>query len=193
MANEPVTVEQVLSSVVNSLGVKNIAQGLVDLETQVQNLVSLNQSAAQIVSARAANPMNAVGGVGDSIASGALDQVRSLFGRFTGVSPLVSGLVSLFSGGSNSGTPVAALPKFSLPSAVNLVAGQSSTDPSSQFGVDVAQGNSPRPIVNNSPQIVVQVQALDSKSLMDRSHDIALAVRSAMLDSGILTDVIREA
>ena len=61
------------------------------------------------------------------------------------------------------------------------------------FAVDYGQGNTPRPVVNNSPQVTVQIQALDSKSIMDRSQDIAQAVRAAMLESGVLSDVVREA
>jgi hypothetical protein len=41
-----------------------------------------------------------------------------------------------------------------------------------------------------SPNILVQVQAMDSQSFMDHSHDIALAVRQAMLNMNTLNDVI---
>ena len=43
-----------------------------------------------------------------------------------------------------------------------------------------------------STQITVQVQALDSQSFLDHSHDIAQAVRQAMLETSVLNDVIRE-
>jgi len=37
------------------------------------------------------------------------------------------------------------------------------------------------------------VQAMDSKSFLDHSADIAMAVRQAMLESSVLNDVVREA
>lgn len=41
-------------------------------------------------------------------------------------------------------------------------------------------------------QVTVQVQAMDSRSFLDRSEDIARAVREAMLHSHALNDVINE-
>jgi hypothetical protein len=43
---------------------------------------------------------------------------------------------------------------------------------------------------NVSPNILVQVQAMDSQSFMDHSQDIAQAVRQAMLNMNTLNDVI---
>jgi hypothetical protein len=45
---------------------------------------------------------------------------------------------------------------------------------------------------NAEQQIVVQVQAMDSQSFLDRSHDIAQAVRQAMLNSHPVNDVIMD-
>jgi hypothetical protein len=45
---------------------------------------------------------------------------------------------------------------------------------------------------NSQQQIVVQVQAMDSQSFLDRSHDIAQAVRQAMLNSHPVNDVIMD-
>jgi len=45
---------------------------------------------------------------------------------------------------------------------------------------------------NSHQQIVVQVQAMDSQSFLDRSHDIAQAVRQAMLNSHPVNDVIMD-
>jgi hypothetical protein len=41
-------------------------------------------------------------------------------------------------------------------------------------------------------QITVQVQAMDSRSFLDHSEDIAQAVRQAMLNSHGINDVITE-
>jgi hypothetical protein len=43
-----------------------------------------------------------------------------------------------------------------------------------------------------APQITVQVQAMDSRSFLDHSEDIARAVREAMLNSHGINDVITE-
>jgi hypothetical protein len=45
---------------------------------------------------------------------------------------------------------------------------------------------------NMAPQILVNVQAMDSRSFLDHSHDIARAVRDAMLNMDALNDVVSE-
>jgi hypothetical protein len=84
--------------------------------------------------------------------------------------------------------------KFGLPDSVNVNAGVSSAF-NGAFAVDSAQGTLPRAVVQPqaAPQITVQVQAMDSRSFLDHSNDIALAVRQAMLESNVLNDVVREA
>jgi hypothetical protein len=46
--------------------------------------------------------------------------------------------------------------------------------------------------VPSGPQISIQVNALDSRSFMDHSYEIAQAVRQAMLDSHSLNDVVSD-
>ena len=43
-----------------------------------------------------------------------------------------------------------------------------------------------------APQITVNVQAMDARSFMDRSNDIALAVRDAMLNLNSINDVVND-
>jgi predicted nucleotide-binding protein len=43
-----------------------------------------------------------------------------------------------------------------------------------------------------APQITIQVQAMDSRSFLDHSGDIARAVREAMLNMHSLNDVIND-
>jgi hypothetical protein len=43
-----------------------------------------------------------------------------------------------------------------------------------------------------TPQITVNVQAMDARSFMDRSNDIALAVRDAMLNLNSINDVVND-
>jgi len=127
---------------------------------------------------------------GRSTLSTVADTLASTFGIGSALSPLISGIVSLFDGG-NSSQP-AALTQYIPPNKVNVSAGVSSSDPGQVFGVDSAQGGLPRPVGSSAPQITVQVQAMDSQSFLDHSNDIALAVRQAMLQSSVLNDVIRE-
>ena len=43
-----------------------------------------------------------------------------------------------------------------------------------------------------APSISIQVNAMDSRSFLDHSHDIALAVRDAMLNMNALNDVVND-
>ena len=44
----------------------------------------------------------------------------------------------------------------------------------------------------SAPQITVNVQAMDARSFLDRSSDIAAAVREAMLNLSSINDVVNE-
>jgi hypothetical protein len=64
--------------------------------------------------------------------------------------------------------------------------------------VDYGQNGVPRE-VNSQPSTTAQatpvqinISALDSQSILDRSDDIASAVRQAILNSNSLVDVIRD-
>lgn len=118
--------------------------------------------------------------------------IESVLGFGLGLSPLISGLVSLFGGGGQS--QASPLVPYVAPPSVNATAGISASA-SGAFGVDTADGGLPRPQPSSSTsstQITVQVQAMDSQSFLDHSNDIAMAVRQAMLESTTLNDVIRE-
>jgi hypothetical protein len=49
-----------------------------------------------------------------------------------------------------------------------------------------------RPGTGAPTPVVIQIQALDSRSILDRSSEIAAAVREAMLHSHSLTDLMKE-
>ena len=92
------------------------------------------------------------------------------------------------------------------PLPINLDAGFSAAGGGAPFATDSAQGNVPRAMTNggsssgssasssslSSVGVTVQVQAMDSQSFLDRSQDIAMAGRQAMLESTVLNDVIRQ-
>ena len=58
--------------------------------------------------------------------------------------------------------------------------------------VDYGQGGAPRVVQNAAPQVTIQVSAMDSRSFLDHSQDIAQAVRDAMLNMHSINDVISD-
>lgn len=172
-------------------GTVGLSEEIARLAEQLQQLQTAGQSAAE--SSRASSRSTAGGGSsGPSIGSTLLD----VFGAGLGLSPLISGITSLFSGGGDSSTPPA-LTRFVLPPSIQVSGGVNESG-GQPFAVDNPQGGLPRvaptPGQASAPaQITVQVQAMDSKSFLDHSTDIAMAVRQAMLESSVLNDVVREA
>jgi hypothetical protein len=114
-----------------------------------------------------------------------------------GLAPMISGLVSLFGGGDAAAPP--ALVKYAMPAAVDFQAAESG---GRITNVDYDQTGLPRSssdstnggtgAANAAPQITVNVQAMDARSFLDRSNDIALAVRDAMLNMNAINDVVNE-
>jgi len=170
-----------------------LTEQLTTITQQLQQLQTINQTQIETMQANTQAVSNNTGskGSGESTASKAGGFLQDFLGL--GISPLISGLVSLFTGGGSS-TPAAPTP-FIRPLSVDLTAGTGggSTTP---FAVDTGDGGLPRPVPSNSQssttQVTVNVQAIDSQSFLDHSDDIAQAVRQAMLTSTTLNDVIRE-
>ena len=133
-----------------------------------------------------------------------------------GIVPLVSSLFGLF-GGGDSAPPQ--LEKYEMPSSIDFMSADTSTGLAAanydEFGMprlaDTAfsgqtagaaagAGDSSQRIPSGTgsqtgaatPQINVSVQAMDAQSILDRSGDIAQAVRSAMLNMSAINDVISD-
>jgi hypothetical protein len=106
-----------------------------------------------------------------------------------GLAPLFSGLFGLFGSGSKPDT-ASPLPKFSLPEAVNVEAGLTGSREFAPAGY--AQDGRARALPAAAQQIQIHVNAMDSRSFMDRSDDIAKAVKEAMLNSHSLNDVVAD-
>ena len=123
-----------------------------------------------------------------------------------GIVPLVTGLIGLFSGGgSNTPEP---LVKYAMPEKLNFQGADTATGISDidydQMGMprsygavspqSTTSGNASvaRGATSTAPQIQVIVQAMDAHSFLDRSNDIAQAVRSAMLNLSSLNDVVSD-
>ena len=130
-----------------------------------------------------------------------------------GLPLLIAGLVSAFGGGGSSTPPP--LVKYAMPAAVDFQAAESQGQVS---GLDYDQMGTPRNYAaagtgtasgttsgttsggangsgsgnGGAPQITFNVQAMDARSFMDRSGDIALAVRDAMLNLNSINDVVND-
>ncbi len=172
-----------------------MTQQLTSLTQQLQQLQTVNQTQidTMLQNTQALGQNTSTKGGGGSTASSVGSTLLDVLGLGTGLSPLISGLMSLFGDGSSA--PAAPVP-YIAPLKVDAIGGISSSSPGA-FGVDAADGGLPRPAPASSSsaapatQVTVNVQAMDSQSFLDHSNDIALAVRQAMLESSVLNDVIR--
>jgi hypothetical protein len=118
-----------------------------------------------------------------------------------GMAPLVGGLLSIFGGNDSPAPP--ALVKYALPQALRFEGadapgGVSWTDsdqmgmPRAYGGAEIATSGARGASSAPPPQITVNVQAMDARSFMDRSSDIAAAVREAMLNLNPINDVVND-
>jgi hypothetical protein len=142
-----------------------------------------------------------------------MSEVLGVFGK--GLSPLIKGIFSLFGGGGGDTAAPQPLVKYALPPSISFQAAEvggtvMSTD-YDQAGTarwygrrvdSLAPGPTPKvadagtgttqPATAPAPQITVNVSAMDARSFMDRSSDIAAAVREAMLNLNSINDVVSE-
>jgi hypothetical protein len=131
--------------------------------------------------------------------SSTAETVFKAIGMATGIGPIAAGLMALFGSRSSSEQPLSTVP-FELPTPVSIDAGLT-TD--RQFtNVMYAADGTPRSVASQpsssaegrsaTAPIQINVQAMDSRSFLDHSDEIARAVRSAMLHSHSLNDVVAE-
>ena len=179
-------ISSVLPQTVSSLNeqLAQLTQGIGYLtpasEMQAQALLANTQALAANTTAHSSGGIaSALGGIASTLTGGLLS-----------VSPILSGIMSLFGGGGSSSPPP--LTPFYLPPTVNFQAANAAGPAGPQLpGADFGQGGQPRSMTQApAPQITVQVQAMDSRSFMDHSGDIAQAVRDAMLNMHSINDVI---
>jgi hypothetical protein len=176
---------------------------------QIAQLQAAYQQQAALISANTlALQSNTTSRSGTSAANPVGRVASGLLGGGLGLlSPIISGIANLFGG---SPAPLV-LPAYTPPAPVSISANLTapSSDggsrpppvyvpnltvvntPASQVSAPVpAAGSSSVPATTAAPQITVNVHAMDSQSFMDRSSDIANAVREAMLNSHSINDVI---
>jgi hypothetical protein len=172
----------------------DLAKSLSQAGQQIAQLQSAYQQQANLVAENTQALQSNTSTKGSSAASTAGNIASNLFGGGLGLlSPWISGIESLFGGGKS--TP-AALPIYTPPPPVAISAVLQSPAPVSDRslggGTSMAQGPAVNPAnqTSSAPQITVNVSAMDSQSFMDRSSDIANAVREAMLNMHSINDVV---
>ena len=105
---------------------------------------------------------------------------------------LVNLIGKLFGGGGGEELPE--LVRYSLPPPVNLEAGLTplqGIQPIRYASDALPRAVDTAPAVATTP-VTIQVQAMDSRSFLDHSGEIAQAVREALLNSHALSDVVQE-
>lgn len=137
-----------------------------------------------------------IGGVVSAIGRGATG-ILSGAGGGLGLGSLLSGglglfqlgrsIAGLFSGRSESENPQ--LTSLRLPPSLNLELGRDPATPPmiTPGGTAGFAASSARPA---PAQVVVNIQALDSRSFLDRSSELADAIKDAMLHSHSINDVV---
>ena len=177
----------------SQVSTSDVTEQLSVLSTQLGSLASTQQEQTDAVQKNTqAVTQNTVekGGGGTSIASTVGSVASTLLGGGLTLSPIISGLMSLFGGGS--GATVAPTP-FQLPPSVQYQGGLTGGAAGGVVPVSYGESGQPRAqSVTVAPQVNIQVNAMDSQSFLDHSDEIANAVKQAILNSHALNDVIAE-
>jgi hypothetical protein len=186
--------------------VGNTTESLADVIAQAREQQSGNP--APIPAANQTQTGTQTGSSSSGSTSGTVE--KTMLEAEAGLPLLIAGLVSAFGGGGSSTPPP--LVKYAMPAAVDFQAAESQGQVS---GLDYDQMGTPRSYAaagtsgtasgtasggangsgsgnGGAPQITFNVQAMDARSFMDRSGDIALAVREAMLNLNSINDVVND-
>ncbi|MBX5494278.1 MAG: hypothetical protein IRZ15_02990 [Bryobacteraceae bacterium] len=176
------------TDVAGSTGVENLLAGIGSAVAQIATGVpsgAASSAGGSVVS-------SVVSGLTGSASGRSSNPLLSVLTSGFGISPLISGLLRLFGGGGREEPPP--LIPYVPPPPIRIEGGVSAATGDAVFGVDYRQDSLPRlrqaaPVI---PQVTVQVQAMDSRSFLDHSEEIARAVREAMLHSHSLNDVVTD-
>jgi hypothetical protein len=170
----------------------NLAASLSQAGQQIQQLQTAYQQQANLITENTQALQSNTSSKSGTSAGGVLGGIASnLLGGFGLLSPIISGIASLF-GGSSSPAP---LPIYTPPPPVSISGVVQATPVPSQSsgsGAGSAPSSSSGNQTSNSTQITVNVSAMDSQSFMDRSNDIASAVREAMLNMHPINNVVAD-
>jgi hypothetical protein len=176
-----------------SVGSCRVTEQVSALTSQITTLNSTQQSHIGVIqdNTQAITQNTSAKSSGSSVGSTVGNLASSLLGGGLSLSPLISGLISLFGGGGSQTTIVPA--PFRLPPPVQADAGLTAGSPGQAVPVSYGAGGQPRPQASSpAQQVNIQVSAMDSKSFLDHSDEIASAVKQALLSSNSLSDVISD-
>jgi hypothetical protein len=175
----------------------SFSSALSDASRQIDALRSANQALAEVVKSntQAVTQNSAAQSGGKSVASTVGSVASTVLNSGLGLVPLITSLAHLFGGGNSE--PAPALIRYIAPAPLRLDLGDTARPNggiSSFAPVSYGQDGLPRTTRADAagPQISIQVNALDSRSFMDHSYEIAQAVRHAMLNSHSLNDVVSD-
>lgn len=162
------------------------------LSRQLAELAAVARLQAEVIetntSAVIENSLAKAGGGGPT--AGSIGRtILSIVGSGLGLGKLMG----QFLGGSSQEAKVA-LPLYTPPASLNLEAGITGGGQGVQ-AIRYAADGLPRAVSGaklQAPAVTVQVQAMDSRSFLDHSAEIAQAVKEALLTSHSLNDVVDE-
>lgn len=186
-----------------SEGIESIAQQVGLFRTIAQQQAeTIAENTQAVLQNTAAQQTGGAASVASSIAS----TTAKALGGGLGLVSLVSSIVGLFRG-SKQESP-AALPTYTAPDPIHFEGAAPPAAGMPILAVDYGQDGRPRPIWSPTqwqtsrpapaaapvyaPAVTVQVQAMDSRSFLDHSDEIARAVREAILNSHALGSVVSE-
>lgn len=175
-------------------GNSDVTEQLTALTTQISDLTSAQQSQISALqdNTQAVTQNTSSKPSGGSSAGSTAESVASSFlgGGLSSISPLLDGLLSLFGGG---GQTIQTPAPFMLPQSIQSQAGLTASAPGQVAPISYGETGQPRAQTSSaSPQVTIQVNAMDSQSFLDHSDDIAMAVKQAILNSSSLNDVISD-
>ncbi|MEK7406858.1 MAG: hypothetical protein AAB225_17415 [Acidobacteriota bacterium] len=152
---------------------------------------AVGDNTAAVIQNTVAHATSGAGSAASSVGRAA----RSALGSGLVLSPLITGLARLFGAGKTEAPPPLVTqtrpPSIHLEGAVIRAASRETAvvervrEPSA--GAVAERVEMTRPV-----NVTVQVQAMDSRSFLDHSGEIARAVREAMLHSHALNDIVSE-
>jgi hypothetical protein len=177
-SNTAITVSQVLSGMISQLESSNQS-----LASQISNSVNKTATGSSGSSSVAGALLNAVNPVSSSRSTNIL---TSLF-----LGPLWRGLFSLFGGGGGDQQEVP-LTRYTFPAATQTAVGATlrADGGTANLRTDAFGLSQATPAPQQS--INISIQALDARSIVDRSDDIAAALKQALLSNHEINDSLGE-
>ncbi len=151
---------------------------------------SANGSTQQAATSAASEALASIGS-GTSVA-GVLSGRSTTSEAISYVNPILGALWSLFGGGDSTSSTT--LEKATLPDSINYKLGIAGATGTVETVDRDAQGQarSTSSTGSNTASVVVNIQAIDTQSFLDRTPEIAQAVKRALLESDGLGTVIGE-